>query len=289
MLKKIALLSALTMCMGSSFAYQAEVGGSYNYVDYDTDPSESIDDQYFGIDGTYYFNRVEVKNNPFNEAAFLNRASNINAKIIHNDTDIKFSDSSLDLNLENGSTLYQVGIEYFIPNSNFYVNAHIGNIRNKQHVDFIEYPEDENDEPIYTHIHSVKSNVITYSAEIGYLPISNLLIAAGFTGFDGDNGDDIDPTLRAKYVTPIGSYDLNLEANAQFGDDTIYNLGADLYLNKTLSIGFAYTDNSDELIGLNDLFTIRAKKFFTQNVSLEAKADFGDDVTQYGIRFGYRF
>ncbi|NHB56855.1 putative porin [Acinetobacter sp. 194] len=242
MLKKIALFTALAACMGTTYAYQAEVGASINVLDIDGLSTETG----FGVDGTYYFNPVEVKNNPLNEAAFLNRASNISANF-----------SYIDIYGESLTT-YGIGVEYFVPNSNFYVSGTVGRIE-------------------------LDDNVTTYSAEVGYLPVTGLLIAAGLAGVDGDAGDDVDPTLRAKYVTSVGSYDLNLEANAQFGDTDAYGIGADLYLDKTLSVGLAYADNGD------DVFTLRAKKFFTQNVSLEAKADFGDDINQYGVRLGYRF
>ncbi|QIO04634.1 putative porin [Acinetobacter shaoyimingii] len=254
MLKKIALFTALAACMGTTYAYQAEVGGAINVLDIDGLSTETG----FGVDGTYYFNPVEVKNNPLNEAAFLNRASNVNANFNYVDLDVA------------SFTTYGVGAEYFVPNSNFYVSANIGS-----------------DEIDVDGVGSVDQT--TYAAEVGYLPVTGLLIAAGLAGVDGDTGDDIDPTLRAKYVTSVGSYDLNVEANAQFGDADVYGIGADLYLDKTLSVGIAYGDKSNEAFGTDDQFTIRAKKFFTQNVSLEAKADFGDDINQYGVRLGYRF
>ena len=55
---------------GAANAYQAEVGGSYNYLDPDNGSSVSK----FGVDGTYYFNPVQTRNAPLAEAAFLSRA-----------------------------------------------------------------------------------------------------------------------------------------------------------------------------------------------------------------------
>ena len=62
--------------------------------------------------------------------------------------------------------------------------------------------------------------------------------------------NEVDPTLRAKYVTQAGQYDINLEANARFGDDNFYGLGGDLYLDKTFSVGAAYTGSDAD--GVDD-------------------------------------
>ena len=124
----------------------------------------------------------------------------------------------------------------------------------------------------------------TYTAEVGYLPVSGLLIAAGIAGFDNDDTDDSDATLRAKYVTQVGAYDMNFEGGVVFADDEIFTLGTDLYLDKTFSVGLGYTDDGED-----DSFQIRAKKFFNQQVSLEGSIDFGENVNVYGVRAAYRF
>ncbi|HJE52965.1 MAG TPA: putative porin, partial [Acinetobacter pseudolwoffii] len=114
-----------------------------------------------------------------------------------------------------------------------------------------------------------------------------LLVALGLVGISEDNADDeIDPTLRAKYVTQVGQYDMNFEGGASFGDIDAYNLGADLYLDKTFSVGLGFSDS--DLEG-NDVFTIRAKKFFNQQVSLEGSINFADNADTFGVRGAYRF
>ena len=69
MLKKLAIAAALTTSFTAAHAYQAELGASINVYDVDHAGTETG----FAIDGTYYFNPVEVKTYPLNEAAFLNR------------------------------------------------------------------------------------------------------------------------------------------------------------------------------------------------------------------------
>lgn len=85
-MKKLAIASALLSALavtGSAHAYQAEVGGSYTYTDWDQFDSTHS----FGVDGTYYFNPVQTRNAPLAEAAFLNRSSNVNAKVNYADND----------------------------------------------------------------------------------------------------------------------------------------------------------------------------------------------------------
>ncbi|ENU99972.1 MULTISPECIES: putative porin [Acinetobacter] len=250
MLKKLTLATALIASLGTAHAYQAEVGGTIALVDPDNGDTSTG----FAIDGTYYFNPVQVKNSPLNEAAFLNRASNINAAVSYIDYDL------FDV------TTFNVGVEYFVPNSDFYVSGNIG--------------QSSTDTPIGD------DDTTIYSAELGYLPVPGLLLAVGLAGYNNDAGDDVDPTLRAKYVTQVGQYDMNFEGGASFGDLDAYSLGADLYLDKTFSVGLGYSDSD---IDNSDVFTIRAKKFFNQQVSLEGSIDFADEGNIFGVRGAYRF
>ncbi|WP_180002598.1 MULTISPECIES: putative porin [unclassified Acinetobacter] len=250
MFKKLTLATVLIASLGTAHAYQAEVGGTIALVDPDNGDTSTG----FAIDGTYYFNPVQVKNSPLNEAAFLNRASNINAAVSYIDYDL------FDV------TTFNVGVEYFVPNSDFYVSGNIG--------------QSSTDTPIGD------DDTTIYSAELGYLPVPGLLVAVGLAGYDNDAGDDVDPTLRAKYVTQVGQYDMNFEGGASFGDLDAYSLGADLYLDKTFSVGLGYSDSD---IDNSDVFTIRAKKFFNQQVSLEGSIDFADEGNIFGVRGAYRF
>ena len=253
MFKKLALATALLAGLSTAHAYQAEIGGSLLVIDPDYENADTSTG--FALDGTFYFNPVQVKNSPLNEAAFLNRASNVNAAISYIDFDVA------------ESTTFGIGVEYFVPNTDFYLSAGIGQttIEEDGFEDF---------------------DTTTYTAEVGYLPVPGLLIAAGLLGYDNDYGDDVDPTLRAKYVTQVGAYDMNFEGGASFGDIDAYSFGADLYLDKTLSVGLGFSDTDGKDA---DVFTIRAKKFFTQQVSLEGAIDFADDGNVFGLRGAYRF
>ena len=262
-MKKLAIASALLSALaitGTANAYQAEVGAAAAYIDPDNGSSGSA----FGVDGTYYFNPVQTRNAPLAEAAFLDRASNVNAQAT-------FADRG---DLDNNT--YGVGAEVFVPNSDFYLS---GNISKNEAERFNILGQKYDFDTTY------------YSAEVGYLPAPGLLIAAGVKGYDNDNDDGVDPTVRAKYVTTLSNgKDINLEAGAAFGDLDEYNLAADYFIDKTLSVGADYHNN--DLTDQNE-FGINARKFFTEQVSLEGRVGFGEvgnnDYNSFGVAAKYRF
>lgn len=245
-MKKLAITSALLSALaitGTAHAYQAEVGGTYAYTDIDNGDSANT----FAVDGAYYFKPVQVRNSPLNEAAFLDRASNIHGELSYDDL--------------SEDTAVSAGVEYYVPNTDFYLSADLG---------------------------TDGADTTTYAAEVGYLPASNFLVAVGIAGADVDGGDnDSDPTLRAKYVTNLSGFDVNLEGGLVFGDDTAFNLGGDVYLDKTFSVGAGYADSGVD--GADGVFSIRAKKFFTQQISVEGNINFVDDANSFGVRGAYRY
>jgi len=246
-MKKLALASALLATLATvnvAQAYQTEVGAGVSVVDVDGgDQTTAVT-----AGGTYYFAPVDVKDYPLAEAAFMNRASNVNAAVGYGkNNDVKV-------------TTLGAGIEYYVPDSDFYASADAARAEVKNG--------------------NVKASDNLYSAEVGMLPMPNLLIAVGVAG----NSDNTDPTLRAKYVYKVGANDVNLEANASFGDLDQFGIGADYYIDRTLSVGAAYNDDGNE-----DSFGIRARKFVTQDVSIQGSVDFGSDVNVFGVSGTYRF
>lgn len=271
-MKKLAIASALLSAIavtGTAHAYQAEVGGSYTYKDQD----RFGDNDRFSVDGKYYFNPVQTRNAPLAEAAFLDRASNVKAQYAH-EKDDAFKNNQ-----------YGAGIEYFVPNSDFYLSGNIGREEIKP-----KYIADED-----------KLKINHHSAEVGYLPAPGLLVAAGAKTVDVKNGDrETSPTLRAKYVTKVGQNDVNLEASTAFGDNKEVNLKGDYFIDKTLSVGVDYQkvdyDNDANIFKNYNEWGISAKKFFNQQVSLEGRVGFGNDksfaendYTSFGLRGAYRF
>lgn len=262
-MKKLAIASALLTTVAltgtAAHAYQAEVGGSFAY----TDPDRGSSGEAYGLNGTYYFNPVQTRNAPLAEAAYLDRASNVNANVGFEDTGAT------------EYTSYGIGGEYFVPNSDFYVSANVG----------------RTEAELKTPIGTFDNETTTYGAEVGYFFAPGLLVAAGLKGYDNDNNDGTDPTLRAKYVTTLSNgKDINLEAGAAFGDLDEYNIAGDYYIDKTLSIGADYYDNDLEE---KSEFGINARKFFNPQLSVEGRIGFGEhftnDYNKFGIAAKYRF
>lgn len=258
-MKKLAIASALFSALsvvGTAHAYQAEVGLSAGL----TDPDHGSTSGLYGVNGTAYFKPVQVRNSPLAEAAYLDRASNVKAQYSYSKVDsAKLHD-------------YSIGAEYFVPNSDFYASAEIG----RKDIKYNNMPN---------------LNTTTYAAEVGYLPITGMLVAVGAKGFRNDNIHRTSPSLRAKYVTQISNgQDVNFEAGATFGKTREYNVAADYYLDKTFSLGADfYKNNSLD----NREYGIKANKFFTQQISLEGRVGFGklnhNDYTSYGLAAKYRF
>lgn len=258
-MKKLAIASALFSALavaGTANAYQAEVGVSAGL----TDPDHGSTTGTYGVNGTAYFKPVQVRNSPLAEAAYLDRASNVKAQYNYSKVD--------DVKLHN----YSAGVEYFVPDSDFYVGGEIG----RKDLKFKN---------------ASNLNTTVYTAEVGYLPAPGLLVAVGAKGFRNDDVHRTSPSLRAKYVTALSNgQDINLEAGATFGKTREYNVAADYYFDKTLSVGADFHKNN---YLENREYGIKVDKFFTQNISLEGRVGFGkldhNDYTSYGLAAKYRF
>lgn len=282
-MKKVLLATAIAaLSISAAQAYQVELNGSatYNHTDVPGGNADTYglgSPEFFGVpalgtpstpglQGTYYFNQVNDRNGPLAEAAFTQRASNVNASYSYaNNSD-----------LETHINSFNAGGEFYVPNSDFYASASIG--RN------------------FTKIKGFKQVGVTgYTAEVGLLPINNLLVAVGVAGLDTANENETDPTIRAKYLTKLNNNDVNIEGNVRVGDGfNMYGISGDYYLDRTLSIGASYNlttvDNEDDIysVGLN------ARKFIAQNISVQGGVNFGKAVgnaDNFGLMVGgtYRF
>ena len=285
-MKKLSLATALItslFAMGAN-AYQAEVGGMYEVTDVDGGEINSA-----AVNGKYYLNSVQPKGAPLAEAAFLNRASNIGAGYVFSKLEDDEDLAELKYNI--------LGVtgEFFIPNTQFYVSGALNRTDLKVSA---------------TGVGSASDDGTGYALEVGFLPIEGLLLAAGVA----DQSESIDPiqaakygfittfanavlatgeeddtavTLRAKYVTHIGNHFANFEAHTYIGDETTYRLGADLYLDPTLSVGASFADTTAD--DSDTLFTIRAQKFLTPQIAVGANYTTVDDADSFGINGTFRF
>jgi Putative general bacterial porin len=266
MLKKLALATALLAGLGTAHAYQAELNVGYENTDID-----NVGDlDTFFINGKYYLNTVQVKNSPLAEAAFLNKASNIGLGYANASGD---GDEDIDV--------FGVSGEFYIPNTQFYVSGTINQV---------DFAGEDN---------------TGYAFEVGYLPVNGLLLAAGAANESVDPvqvanygfvpnllnavtvGDDTALSLRAKYVTQIGNNFANFEGLTYFGDETTYRLGADLYIDPTLSVGVSIADSTED--DSDTVFGLRAQKFFTPAIAAGVNYTTTDGADSFGINGTFRF
>lgn len=254
--------AAASLVAVNANAYQAEVGGTVVVVSPDAGKNQTG----FGLDGTYYFNGVQNNSSqPMAEQAFLQNASNVAGNITYSKDG------------DNKTTTGKADVTYFIPNTQFAALAGLSHSRTKV------------DGAVDLQADSAKLGV-------GFKPSNNLLLAGGVSHVKADvevagitaEDKSTAPFLGAKLLTQVGGKDLSLAADATLGDTKVIDLGADYYLDRTLSVGVGYktidTDASSD-----DAFSFRAKKFFTNEFSLEGSASFGDNENTYGVRGAYRF
>jgi len=283
-MKKVLLATAIAaLSISAAQAYQVELNGSATFNNTDT-PGNSSTDTFGlgspdvfgvpilgapstpGIQGTFYFNQVSDRNGPLAEAAFIQRASNVNASYTYAKND------DADLRINN----FNAGGEFYVPNSDFYAAASLGRS--------------------FTKVTGSKQVAITgYTAEVGLLPITNLLVAVGIAGVDAQGDNETDATIRAKYLTKLNNNDVNLEGNVRFGDDiNMYGISGDYYLDRTLSVGASYNlttiDDEDDIYSVG----INARKFIAQNISVQGGLNVGkafDNTDNFGVMVGgtYRF
>lgn len=285
-MKKLSLITALL----SSFigfnanAYQAESTIAYEHIDMDGGKTNSA-----AISGKFYFNPIQTRSAPLAEAAFLDKASSIGGGYSY--SKLKDDEDFGDLQFN----ILGIETEIFIPDSQFYISGALHRTNVKATINGLG---------------SASENGNGYEFEVGFLPINGLLLAVGVAdlseslnpvkvakyGFITNlnnaaivSGEDDDKavTLRAKYVTQVGGYYTNFEAQSYFGDETTYRFAADLYLDPTLSVGVSIADSTAD--DSDSIFNIRAQKFFTPEFALGVGYTTIDGANSYGINGTFRF
>ncbi|WP_436898487.1 putative porin [Acinetobacter gyllenbergii] len=285
-MKKLTLLATLiSACFAiNAHAYQTEVNGAYEHINMDDGKGNSA-----VINGKYYFNPVQTRNAPLAEAAFLDKASNIGGGYAY--SKLKDDEDFGDLQFN------MLGLqgEFYVPNTQFYLSGALHRTNVKVTINGIGSDSKKRD---------------GYNLEAGFLPINGLLLAVGVAdlsdslnpvqvaqyGFtstlsnaaivSGEN-DDTAVSLRAKYVAQVGGYYTNFEALSYIGDETTYRLGADLYLDPTLSVGISFADSTAD--DSDSVFNIHAQKFFTPQFALGVGYTTTDGVDSYGLNGTVRF
>lgn len=258
--------------------YQSEVSVTYGEINIDNSSAEISDSELLG---RFYFSPVSTANRPLAEAAFLQKASSIYAGGVYlryKENDKEFSSSERGYGYGR-----QIGADFYIPNSMFFLGAGINETKYKY-----EWSDDgvtERDSMDWESQWHIKA---------GVTPIDGLLVWSEFY-------EDVDVAdawnINAKYVMPLGVNGqwLNLEASYIDSDieeaKTLY-IAADYYLDNHLSVGgglthYAY-DDDDFDTNENEYF-IRANQYFTDSFAANLSYVDGDYESRWTIGASLRF
>ncbi len=257
--------AALVLLTGSSVAmasnYQFDVGGGVQRLDFDT--GGDIDTLF--LDGEFHFmGAVNTSNRPLAEAAFLDRSSNVFVRAARSD----FGPADIDM--------VGAGIEFYIPGDFFYARAEVSRASNG-------------------------ATETGFMVMGGLTPIDGLRVSLGYADefvpesagpFFVPFGLDEAFILDAKYVLGLGGTSaLNLEATITLEDNAdAFQLGADFYINRAISIGGAYTYVDIDNVGDTHAFTLRGRFFITDSISASAQVGINDDDDLgFGVRGNFRF
>lgn len=241
------------------------------------------------LSGTYYFNSVDVKDHPLAEAAFLERSGNLKLMYIYEQRDVDvtvgayipssdpFASSSPFTTVSEAHQTNGIAgatIEVYVPDTIFYVSASYEQLRYKLHIPqkgiFQAFDE------------SYISN--GWSANLGITPVAGLRVWSEFYE-DQDVKDDWN--LQAKYVMEWNGNAINIEGGYQHQKDftDIYSLGSDFYFDRSFSVGATCDYNG----GTNrNAYGIRSRKFFSENVSLQASYTQSKQADIYNIGVAWR-
>ncbi|HTF97968.1 MAG TPA: putative porin [Cellvibrio sp.] len=257
--------------------YQGEISATYAEID-EEDSNADINNS--ALEGTFYFAPVDIQHRPLAESAFLQKASNVYVRGAY-DRD-KDSYSFGNYHSERQITEYEreAGVEFYIPDSIFYVGAGIRDWKLKD--EWRSGDEAEKDTIDW------KSQ---WYATAGVTPVDGLLVWSNFFQ-DVDISDYWN--INAKYVMPLGNGDqwLNLEAN--YGDlkdeVRVLRLSGDYYFDHYLSVGVGLSqiDEQDDDENYSEYF-IRAQQFFTESVAVNLEYVDGEYESRWEVGATARF
>jgi hypothetical protein len=286
-LSAIALAATASAASANSYRGELNVGGGSSEIEYEGF-SEADKSNYGIVSGTYYFSDVATRNHPLAEAAFLERSSGISFTYSRDRT--RFEDVLVDT-LPNGdaeiigegrftttSTFSSADIEFYIPNSIFYIGGGIGEGTFKT-----RYRVTDGDELI-TGSYSEDTGTF-WSLRAGITPVDGLLV---WSEFYKDQEVDDEWNINAKYVMDLSGNALNLEASYDhfYGNDSL-GLAADFYFDRTFSLGATYTYYDDT--NANDDYGLRLRKFFTDKFAVETSFVTSDIEDSYLVGATLRF
>ncbi|SPL68872.1 porin Omp33-36 [Acinetobacter stercoris] len=297
-MKKLGLATALLLAMTGAQAYQFEVQGQSEFYDNTANNGGNFTG---GVQGTYYLKNVDSSKGPLAEAAFLNQASNVSAAYNY----AKYNE-------KNGRD----------------IESHNYGVKGEAYFNTKYVPVPVYASASYNHTNNDSRNNVTrddngdrYALEVGGVLAPNFLLAVGYTnvadqfsldtfgimkngfiasGIESSNAiqDKNDAvTARAKYVGPITGTNMavGFEAAGTFGEENVYGLKSDLYLNPKLSVGATFLGSDGGVGRVDQAWGANVNYFITPAVAvgvnyLHANTTGSSyDTDTFGLNAKYRF
>ncbi|MBN8444714.1 MAG: putative porin [Gammaproteobacteria bacterium] len=249
----VSMLSA--NAMANTFQHQSS-------ADYGSINTDGYDVSTWNLNHKYYISPVDQNDSaPWAEAAFVGRASNVNATFIRSTVDTSFGEFSA-----NG---WGVGGEYMDSRHDFYAAANVSMANGSS------------------------ANELTASA--GFFVQKNWLVKADvFRTKDDDGETSSDYGISTKALMSVMNGDF-LVLNAAWrqyedADTNGIELGADYYVRPYLSFGVEYSDDTDSA---ESSYGVNSQYFVNSNLALRGsltRIDFGDEnETALQLGASYRF
>lgn len=273
----IALVLAADLSLAQT--YRSEIDLAYTRMEIIDSP-----DHVGAVRGTYYFSPVKTANHPLAEAAFLEKANNVSLSYSHRDGDQSYSYGSYRHEASYTQEVINADVEIFIPNSIFYIAA--GVTRHDVESRFtVSSLNTDGTTDIELPTQQASNRDSSWHGSLGITPVEGLLV---WSTFYEDVDLDDHWNLNAKYVFDWSGNAVNIEGdyrnNANYDS---FSIISDYYFDSSFSIGAGY--NYVDTSAVDDSFLLRTRKFFTENVSINAEYITDDSVDIYTLGISLRF
>ncbi len=244
------------------------------YVHYSD--SSDVDEYSLNLQAKHYFSAVDITGLPLAEAAFLQKASSL--------TLAASNDNYQSGDYENDTYARSANVNYFIPDSIFFVGA--GVIQQK-HV--IHNFDGGDDAGVYDYSTQWRSD---WNARVGIAPADGLQIWSDFIE-DADISEYWN--LSAKYVKPLAN-ERAIGTEIRYADDDIAHVrslmvSADYYFTHRFSAGAGVADFKFDNPSVKDntAYHVRARHFVTENASIDFTYYSSDYSDRWAIGGAFRF
>ena len=282
----VALFSSVITLPVYAYQFEVEVGYTDSETDYDGNTFPDVDSDNVAVLGAYYFSDVKIDKGPLSVAAFMNRASSINAL---------YSEGEIEIESITWTPPLFMGVSFptlTIPGQDFdtesylvggkYIHASSGWLAS------VAYGESEVDT-------NPDSETDLFAISVGKYIAENTTLTLGYTELELDSGGfstDVEEVgLSLFHVQELGQgryYDLSLGITHIDPDDDEnaqgYSASVTYYFSSHFGVGanIAYVDGDDSD---TTSYGVSSEWFITDSFSVNASYAMSDADNDLGADF----